>query len=964
MPPGADFPRHLVAGLRRWLAPQPPEAAADLTLIVNTERMRRRITTLWAEVPGLMPRIMLVTDLGRDALIPGLPPAVPRLRRRLEIAQLVTRLLDRAPDFGPRAALYDLAESLADLLDEMQGEGVPPERIAALDVADHAAHWQRTKGFLAIVAPFFADPSTPDAEARQRAVVSRLVADWALAPPPGPVILAGSTGSRGTTQTLMQAVARLPRGALVLPGFDFDLPLPVWLGMADALTAEDHPQYRFHRLLTALDLTRDAVRPWPLAPAPNPARNQLVSLSLRPAPVTDQWLAEGAGFQGIAEATQDMTLIEADTPRDEAMAIALILREVAEGDRVAALVTPDRLLARRVTAALDRWRIRPDDSAGRPLGLSAPGRLLRHVAEAMAARLSSDALVALLKHPLVAAGEGRGMHLRLTRALELDLRRNGPPFPDGGTIDTWATARPEPEAADWGRWLRLVLEALPPAGPAPLADHATRHRRLCEVLAAGPHRDGAGTLWQGEAGAMAHEVMDDLAREAPHGGTMSAADFRALLSGLLARGQVREGAEVHPRIRIWGTLEARVQGADLVILGGLNEGIWPERPAPDPWLNRSMRLAVGLLLPERSIGLAAHDYQQAIAAPEVVLTRAARDSEAETVPSRWLIRLTNLLDGLPEAGGKAALQEMRRRGRAWLALAQAADRPAATLAPASRPAPRPPAAARPRELSVTEIATLLRDPYAIYARHILRLTPVDPLRPRPDARLRGTVLHRVLERFARERPDRETPEAATRRLHDLTREVLAQAVPWPAARALWQARLDRAAAFFLRVDAAAGGVPVVVERGGAVTLAPLPFTLKARPDRIDRLPGGRVHIYDYKTGSPPSKRQQQHFDKQLLLTAAMAERGAFAALGAVEVEAVSYVGLGARPGVETMLLTPEEIADVWNGLAHLVAEYLLPRRGFAARRAVFGATFPGEYDHLARFGEWDMTDAPAPGDVG
>jgi RecB family exonuclease len=241
---------------------------------------------------------------------------------------------------------------------------------------------------------------------------------------------------------------------------------------------------------------------------------------------------------------------------------------------------------------------------------------------------------------------------------------------------------------------------------------------------------------------------------------------------------------------------------------------------------------------------------------------------------------------------------------------------------------------------VTEIATLLRDPYAIYARHILRLTPVDPLRPRPDARLRGTVLHRVLERFARERPDRETPEAATRRLHDLTREVLAQAVPWPAARALWQARLDRAAAFFLRVDAAAGGVPVVVERGGA------------------------VHIYDYKTGSPPSKRQQQHFDKQLLLTAAMAERGAFAALGAVEVEAVSYVGLGARPGVETMLLTPEEIADVWNGLAHLVAEYLLPRRGFAARRAVFGATFPGEYDHLARFGEWDMTDAPAPGDVG
>ena len=131
MPPGADFPAHLVAGLRAMLAPHPPMAAARLTLIVNTERMRRRIGTLWAATPGLLPRIRLVTDLGRDTMLPGLPPAVPKLRRRLEIAQLVAGLLDRAPDIGPRAALYDLAESLATLLDEMQGEGVMPERIAA-----------------------------------------------------------------------------------------------------------------------------------------------------------------------------------------------------------------------------------------------------------------------------------------------------------------------------------------------------------------------------------------------------------------------------------------------------------------------------------------------------------------------------------------------------------------------------------------------------------------------------------------------------------------------------------------------------------------------------------------------------------------------------------------------------------------------------------------------------------------
>jgi RecB family exonuclease len=268
-------------------------------------------------------------------------------------------------------------------------------------------------------------------------------------------------------------------------------------------------------------------------------------------------------------------------------------------------------------------------------------------------------------------------------------------------------------------------------------------------------------------------------------------------------------------------------------------------------------------------------------------------------------------------------------------------------------------------LSVTEIATLIRDPYAIYARRVLRLESLDPLRPMPDARLRGTVLHRVLERFVRERPDRETPAEAAARFQALTRAVLAEAVPWPAARALWQARLDRAAPFFLRLDASTGGVPVVIERIGATLVAPFDVTLTARPDRIDRLPGGAVHIYDYKTGSPPSAKQQRHFDKQLLLTAAMAMKGAFDALGdRAEVSGVSYVGLGAKPKIETIPLTTAEIEDVWDGLVHLVGEYLSPGRGYASRRAMFGSVWPGDYDHLARFGEWDMTDLPSPGDVG
>ena len=967
MPPGADFPALLVAGLQDRLRGRAPETAARVTLIVNTERMRRRITDLWVG-PALLPRLRLVTDLGRDTVLPGLPTAVPKLRRRLEIARLVAGLLDREPGVGPRAALYDLSDSLAALLDEMQGEGVTPGQVAALDVSDHSAHWQRTQAFLGIVAPLFADPSQPDTEARQRMVVRRLAALWADAPLPAPVILAGSTGSRGTTLRLMQAVVALPQGALVLPGFDFDQPAAVWDGMDDALTSEDHPQYRYRRLLSALDLRPAAVRPWHDARAPNPARNRLVSLSLRPAPVTDQWLTEGASLHSLPQATAEMTLIEAPSPRAEALAIALILREVAEGGRVAALVTADRMLTRQVTAALDRWRIRPDDSAGRPLSLSAPGRLLRQVAEMVGSRLTAEGLVALLKHPLTASGGNRALHLLLTRELELELRRNGPPFPDAGMLLRWAATHRDPAAVAWAGWLGEALEGHTDMRFAPLGLHVARHRAMTERLAAGPLAQGSGKLWLEEAGIEALGVIEELAREAASGGDMACADYRALVSALLDQGQVREAVRTHPRILIWGTLEARVQGADLVILGGLNEGTWPERPAPDPWLNRSMRLAAGLLLPERRIGLAAHDYQQAIAAPEVVLTRARRDAEAETVPSRWLNRLMNLMEGLPDADGPAALQAMRKRGRHWLNLAEAIGKPVGGTEPATRsaprPAPRPPVSARPRELFVTQIGKLLRDPYAIYAGHILRLTPLDPLRPMPDARLRGTVLHRVLERFVRERPERERPEAAAERFVLVSRAVLAEQVPWLATRVLWQARLDRAAGFFLRVDAG-GGQPVVIERGGTVQVLPFDFRLSARPDRIDLLGDDRVHIFDYKTGAPPTRQQQKFFDKQLLLTAAMAERGAFAALGGkVDVAGVSYVGLGAKPRVEHTALSPGEVDDIWDGLVHLIGAYLSPRKGYASRRAVFDTRQRGDFDHLARFGEWEMTDPPMPQDVG
>ena len=960
LPPGADFPAELVAGLVQRLDGQPPEALARVTLIVNTQRMRRRVGEVFqAAGARLLPRILLVTETAALADL-ALPVPISPLRRRLELSVLLDRLLATGTTHFPRTALYDLADSLAALMEEMQGEGVGPKRIAALDVANHSAHWARTQAFLGIVTEALSGAS-PDAEAILRHAATRLAKAWATTPPAHPVILAGSTASRGTTALLAQAIARLPDGAVVLPGFDFDLPAEVWDSMDDALTAEDHPQYRFRRMMELMGCGPGAIRRWTGAEAPDPGRNRLVSLSLRPAPITDQWLTEGPRLSDLPVATQGLTLIEAPGERSEALAIALILREAAETGTRAALISPDRNLARRVTAALDRWGIRPDDSAGRPLALSAPGRMLRQVAGLFGQKLTGDALLALLKHPLAFSGRrseesGRGPHLILTREFELHLRRHGPAFPTAESLRTWAGTRNLDGIEDWAEIIGATLCGHDGTSRMPLADFVARHLALAERLARGFAETGAGGLWDKAAGEEALLAVTELQREAGAGGEMSPADYAGVFLGVLNRHEVRETESVHPGIMIWGTLESRVQGADLVILGGLNDGTWPAQPPPDPWLNRAMRKEAGLLLPERRIGLSAHDFQQAVAAKRVVLSRAKRGPEAETVPSRWLNRLVNLIAGLPQRNGPDALKAMRDRGEHWLRLAAAFDL-APPVDPARRPSPRPPVVARPGKLSVTEIKTLVRDPYAIYARHILKLRPLDPLRPEADPRLRGIVLHEILELFLRR------GGGGRGALLSITDEVLNRRVAWPLARTIWHSRIAKASDAFLEFSATTGGNPVLVEERGAVGLAGLDFTLTGKPDRIDQLADGRLYLIDYKTGTPPTAAQQKHFDKQLFLAAAMAEAGGFKGLDPAEVARLSYVGLKAELAIETTDLQPGEVAGVWAEFGRLIASYARSDQGYTARRALEKVTDPSDYDHLSRFGEWDMTDTPVPEDL-
>ena len=957
LPCGAGFARELVRGLRARMQGQPPEAMARVELYLNSGRMLRQTRAAFAEEGALiLPRLRLVSDLGAQTL--GAPP-IPALRRKLELAELIASFTATMPDFASGANIYTLAESLSALLAEMQSEGVAYERLSGLPIAEtHAVHWQRSLAFISIVAQFYADEATPNSEARQRAAAEALAQAWAQTPPQHPILVAGSTGSRGATALFMQAVARLPQGAVILPGVDFSLPSEVWRGLsAGAVPQEDHPQYRFKALFDRLEIAPDQIQRW--TDTPEPARNAIVSLALRPAPVTDQWIEQGKSLPDLADALGDLTLIEAPDQRREAMAVALVLRAaVAEGKR-AALVTPDRILARRVAAALERWSLIPDDSAGEPLPLTAVGRFLRQCARALTEPTTIENLLILLKHPLAATGaEARGQHLLFTRELELHLRRKGPAFPTETALNAWAARLAErsdgAERADWARWLGALIAQTGAHPTRPMADWQAAHLAFAEGLAAGPQGTAqASELWRKEGGQQARAIFAELAQEAR--GTCSGAQYCDLVMELLQGSSVRVPVEAHPDVAILGALEVRGQAADVMVLAGLNEGVWPAAPAPDPWLSRQMRLGAGLLLPERQIGLSAHDFQIAMGAKQVVLSRSERDASAPTVRSRWLNRLVNLMNGLPEKRGPEAFKSMKEKGNQWLARVQALEA-TAPIAPAQRPAPAPPVEHRPRELPVTDISRLIRMPYDIYAKRVLRLRPLDPIRPDPDARMRGQVLHLIAEQFARE-ISLDGAALSAARLIEIAEEVLVEHVPWPLAQRVWLAQIRAIAESFTsaEVDRRAKGVPVVVEEQGAIELVNPPFRLTAKPDRIDLLNDGTAHVFDYKSGKPPSLKLVKTYEKQLVLEALMVERGGFKALGPRKVEVASYLRLGGDAKVE-LIEVADMLDETWRKLKILIARYLTPEQGYTARRAPQMISHGSDYDRLSRYGEWQDVD--------
>jgi double-strand break repair protein AddB len=972
VPVGCDFANSFAKGLLDRFATSPPETLARTEIYVNSRRMERRLHDVFLQSNALLlPQVHLITDIANRPNLPiDLPQPVSALRRRLQLARLVKALLAQEPDLAPQSAVFDFAASLGNLLDEMQGEGVPFDRLEKIRIGELSGHWERSLTFLRILSDHWNPDEAVDPQDRQRAVALALADHWKNTPPDHPVIIAGSTGSRGASAEFMRAVAHLPQGAVVLPGFDSEMPAEAWEKFDDPRVSMDHPQSAVYRFCSSLDLDMATLAQWEKTAPAHPARNRLVSLALRPAPFTDQWLAEGPALAAeIPQATANITLLESETPKDEARTLALRLRQAAGEGQKSVLISPDRALTRRVSAALKRWNILADDSAGSPLHQSPPGILLRLLGNCFGQHLTPLMLTSLLKHPLTARGDETGKNRLFARNLELKELRGGAPFVDFNRLEHWAAKADDPALTLWVGWLRDMLEPLRHMTQAPLAEWVMLHKQLAEKMAAGPGQSGSGELWEKEAGKQAALTFAKLEQEAEAAGDLSVSDYTTLFLQVLQEGEVREALTPHPLIAIMGPREAREQGAELVILAGLNEGIWPKPETPDPWLNRSMRQQIGLPPPERQIGLSAHDFQQAIAAPEVILSRALRDGEAPTVASRWVLRLSNLLGGL-EQGDTTSLKKMRTRGLRLTEWAQTLDLPAIDTPRATRPAPCPPVDARPKRLSVTRIKTLVRDPYAIYASSILRLRPLFPLGKEPNAMERGNVLHEVLERFITETLDNLSGITQEKFL-ETAAIVLEKEAPWPAARRFWLARLARISEWFVatETDRRKRADVLAQERSGERRIPELDFLLTAKADRIDITPSGTLWIYDYKSGKPPTPAMSKTFDKQLQLEAAIAQAGGFDDVKPAPVAGLEYIGLGATAAANSGIIQPVPIDDeiitaIWDELTLLIRAYQKPQQGYSARARMQKSQDISDYDHLSRRGEWEDSDTPKPEQVG
>lgn len=923
---------------------------ADVLFLLPNRRAVKALTDAFVREEGLspmlLPRMMPLGEAEEDELfltgggsrqyLSGMFPAVSSTERNL----LFTKIIMAKPaDFGMEGmslnqACY-LAQELSSLIDLAENEQLDFSALEQLVPADYAEHWQETLKFLEIITKYWPlilqERQLIDPAERRNKLLEAQCDIWQKNRPEKRIVIAGTTATYPLMKKLVKTALELPNGELWLSALDKKLDDESW----EALD-ETHPQFELKQLLDYLDMPRELVVD--VCSAENSQRELFVSEVLRPAKVTDRWLE--IGQKKLDEkAWEQINLLNCADLRKEALAISLIMREVLETPgKTAALVTSDRNLARRTAAELERWHITVDDSAGRPLSLTPAGIFLRLVIQAAESE-SRLKLLALLKHPLLRMGREAADIRLLVRDLEKWWRKV---FPGSERLEAFVN--------EISAQLSVLSEKLSEK-KASFKDLLECHIRTSEALARTPELSGEQVLWRGDDGEAAAQFVADLYENADVLNEIDPSEYGGLIEALMSGVNVRPKFGGHPRLKILGPIEARLNSFDVTIIGEVNEGVWPKLASSDPWMSRPMKKDFGFPLPEKAIGIAALDFSRLLCGREVYLTRAERVQGTPMVKSRWWLRLETVLKAL----GQDVIGRMLKPYGYW---AEKFDNPDGFVR-IKPPAPKPPVKLRPNALSASAIEKWMRDPYEIYARYILGLKPLDDVEEKLDFSDYGTIVHAVLQAFNEKYPG-QLPENAREELLSLGEAYFAENKVVQETRAFWWPNFEKSVDWFLQQEKSYRPqiAQVNTEITGALTIktAGRDFTLKAIADRVDITKDGKINIIDYKTGrARKAKEVRTGKAPQLPIEGIIAEGGGFENISARKVEKLIYWQLG-RQETEVSGDTEQVLSDNLEILRRYISDFEFEKTAYVCQPNPKNIPEYSDYEHLARIKEWSVKD--------
>lgn len=887
---------------------------AQITLILPSRRAVKSVRDAFmkkaTKTTFLLPKLISLYDI--EEVVLDIPPAIDETERIFMLLRLIRQKQDMS-----YAKAFELAQDLARFIDELETYDVSFDALKKLPPDEFAQHWKQTLSFLEIIGEFYPQilkekGKTSPALYRKK-LLEEKIKQWKENPPLYPIIAAGFNGGLPTINRFLKEINELDNSEIILPYLDKNISTEDWKKLD-----ETHPQYMLRTLLKELNVTAQEVISLTKDCAP---RQQLATEMMTPVSSTHTWQNKAEGsFKG----TEQIKYFISSTPDEEALSIALSLREALETpNKTAALISPDRKLAKRVIAHMKRWNVLLDDSGGTSLDLTPIGRFFLQLAEVAVSQNIPD-LLALLKHPLSANGKSPVLFRKEIQILEKEYRKKQKAF--------------EPDLPEE---LHQFFNLFTNSVSVPFDELIRCHISASEALATSDDRTAEERLWSKEEGIVLSELLANLIKQTIHIPFIDVIEYPSFLKALMRTKNIRPKHGMHPRLDILGVMESRLQSPDLVIIGGLNEGCFPEKTQDDLWLSRLMRKQLGLPLPEEKIGIAANDFIHAFMAKEVILSRSLKEGTTPTIPSRWLLRMETLL--------KSSKQDIFPQKHPYLE----ALRPFLDTVPCERPSPCPPLSSRPNKMSLTSIERWMQDPYGIYACKILNLEKLNDLNG-IDKAAYGTAVHSILSEFINLPPHLRTRKKIDElaqisfEKNNVTEQQLAFIRPRFDKAMDWIVNNQPTGTVFTEKDATLE-LPFETEN----------FKIYGRADRIDLTEHGAV-IIDYKTGSHPKKSNvQQGYAPQLPLEAFLLENGAFKEIGKAKTAQMSYIRLsGKQEGVEITSVTDKKtspeilIKKTHENLIHLINLFRQKDTPYSACPLKNVQPTYNDYAHLERLAEW------------